>query len=174
MKSLRNLFFVAALLAFPAFAQELTSDITGVVTNSAGAPVSGANVTVTYTPTDRSITRTTSANGRYNAGGLKPGGPYEVSVQSGAYNSETSTGITLVVGDTRRLNFALESIDEVVVVATRTKALDTGYGFGTALTAQDIAQNASVNRDLKDFVRLNPLVSLDDAEDNYEAISIAS
>jgi outer membrane receptor for ferrienterochelin and colicin len=173
MKSLRNLFFVAALLAFPAFAQELTSDITGVVTNSAGAPVSGANVTVTYTPTDRSITRTTSANGRYNAGGLKPGGPYEVSVQSGAYNSETSTGITLVVGDTRRLNFALESIDEVVVVATRTKALDTGYGFGTALTAQDIAQNASVNRDLKDFVRLNPLVSLDDAEDNYEAISIA-
>ena len=173
MKSLRNLFFIAALLAFPAFAQELTSDITGVVTNSAGAPVSGANVTVTYTPTDRSITRTTSANGRYNAGGLKPGGPYEVSVQSGAYNSETSTGITLVVGDTRRLNFALESIDEVVVVATRTKALDTGYGFGTALTAQDIAQNASVNRDLKDFVRLNPLVSLDDAEDNYEAISIA-
>ena len=173
MKSLRNLFFVAALLAMPAFAQELTSDITGVVTNSAGAPVSGANVTVTYTPTNKSITRTTSANGRFNAGGLKPGGPYDVSVQSGAYNSETSAGITLVVGDTRRLNFVLESIDEVVVVATRGTTLDTGYGFGTALTAQDIAQNASVNRDLKDFVRLNPLVSLDDAEDNYEAISIA-
>ena len=173
MKSLRNLFFVVALIAIPAFSQELTSDITGVVTNSAGAPVSGANVSVTYTPTNTTITRTTSANGRFNAGGLKPGGPYDVSVQSGAYNSETAAGITLVVGDTRRLNFALESIDEVVVVATRTKALDTGYGFGTALTAQDIAQNASVNRDLKDFVRLNPLVSLDDAEDNYEAISIA-
>jgi outer membrane receptor for ferrienterochelin and colicin len=173
MKSLRNLFFVVALIAIPAFSQELTSDITGVVTNSAGAPVSGANVSVTYTPTNTTITRTTSANGRFNAGGLKPGGPYDVSVQSGAYNSETASGITLVVGDTRRLNFALESIDEVVVVATRSVSLDTGYGFGTALTAQDIAQNASVNRDLKDFVRLNPLVSLDDAEDNYEAISIA-
>ena len=173
MKSLRNLFFVVALIAIPAFSQELTSDITGVVTNSAGAPVSGANVSVTYTPTNTTITRTTSANGRFNAGGLKPGGPYDVSVQSGAYNSETASGITLVVGDTRRLNFALESIDEVVVVASRSVSLDTGYGFGTALTAQDIAQNASVNRDLKDFVRLNPLVSLDDAEDNYEAISIA-
>ena len=173
MKSLRNLFFVVALIAMPAFSQELTSDITGVVTNSAGAPVSGANVSVTYTPTNTTITRTTSANGRFNAGGLKPGGPYDVSVQSGAYNSETASGITLVVGDTRRLNFALESIDEVVVVASRSVSLDTGYGFGTALTAQDIAQNASVNRDLKDFVRLNPLVSLDDAEDNYEAISIA-
>ena len=42
MKSLRNLFFVVALIAMPAFSQELTSDITGVVTNSAGAPVSGA------------------------------------------------------------------------------------------------------------------------------------
>ena len=51
--------------------------------------------------------------------------------------------------------------------------LNTGYGFGTALTAKDIEQNASVNRDLKDFIRLNPMVSLDDAEDNYEAISIA-
>ena len=56
MKSLRNLFFVLALIAMPAFSQELTSDITGVVTNSAGAPVSGATVSVTYTPTNKSIT----------------------------------------------------------------------------------------------------------------------
>jgi len=75
-------------------------------------------------------------------------------------SSETASGITLVVGDTRRLNFALESIDEVVVVASRSVSLDTGYGFGTALTSEDIEQNASVNRDLKDFIRLNPLVSL--------------
>ena len=173
MKSLRNFFMVAALIAIPAFGQELTSDITGTVTNGAGTPVSGATVSVTYTPTDTTVTRTTSANGRYNAGGLKPGGPYEVSVQSSAYSSETTAGITLIVGDTKRLNFVLESIDEVVVVASAGTALDTGYGFGTALTAKDIEQNASVNRDLKDFIRLNPMVSLDDAEDNYEAISIA-
>ena len=49
---------------------------------------------------------------------LKPGGPYEVSVQSSAYNSETTPSITLIVGDTKRLNFVLESIDEVVVVAS--------------------------------------------------------
>ena len=173
MKSLRNLFMVAALIAIPAFGQELTSDITGTVTNGAGTPVSGATVSVTYTPTDTTITRTTSSNGRYNAGGLKPGGPYEVSVQSSAYSSETTAGITLIVGDTKRLNFVLEGIDEVVVVASAGTTLDTGYGFGTALTADDIEKNASVNRDLKDFIRLNPMVSLDDAEDNYEAISIA-
>ena len=60
-----------------------------------------------------------------------------------------------------------------MVVASAGTTLDTGYGFGTALTSKDIEQTASVQRDLKDFIRLNPLVSLDDAEENYEAISIA-
>ena len=105
MKSLRNLFMLTALIAIPAFGQELTSDITGVVTNSSGTPVSGANVVVTYTQTNQTFSRTTSSSGRFNAGGLKPGGPYEVSVQSASFNSETVTGITLVVGDTTRINF---------------------------------------------------------------------
>ena len=173
MKLLRNFFMIAALIAIPAFGQELTSDITGVVSDSSGTPLSGANVTVTYKPTNSTFSRTTNSSGRFNAGGLKPGGPYEVTVRSGQYNSETVSGITLIVGDTKRINFVLETIDEVVVVASAGTTLDTGYGFGTALTSKDIEQTASVQRDLKDFIRLNPLVSLDDAQENYEAISIA-
>ena len=88
MKLLRNFFMIAALIAIPAFGQEL-ADITGVVTNSSGTPLSGANVTVTYKPTNSTISRTTSSSGRFNAGGLKPGGPYEVTVRSAQYNSET-------------------------------------------------------------------------------------
>ena len=117
MKSLRNFFMIASLIAIPAFGQELTSDITGVVSDSSGTPLSGANVTVTYKPTNSTFSRTTSSTGRFNAGGLKPGGPYEVTVRSGQYNSETVSGITLIVGDTKRINFVLETIDEVVVVA---------------------------------------------------------
>ena len=173
MKSLRNLFFVAVLIAVPAFAQELTSDITGTVSNSAGNAISGASVTVTYTPTNSSSTKSTNSDGRFSAGGLKPGGPYEIQVRSGSYNTETIEGLILIVGDTKRLTFVLESIDEVVVVAEAGTQLDTGYGFGTALTADDIEKSVSVNRDLKDFIRLNPMVSLDDAQENYEAISIA-
>ena len=171
MISLRNLFFVAVLIAVPAFAQELTSDITGTVSNSAGNAISGASVTVTYTPTNSSSTKSTNSDGRFSAGGLKPGGPYEIQVRSGSYNTETIEGLILIVGDTKRLTFVLESIDEVVVVAEAGTQLDTGYGFGTALTADDIEKSVSVNRDLKDFIRLNPMVSLDDAQENYEAIS---
>ena len=61
MKSIRSLFLVAALIAIPAFGQELTSDITGTVTNGAGTPISGATVSVSLmTPTDTTITRKTS------------------------------------------------------------------------------------------------------------------
>ena len=47
----------------------------------------------------------------------------------------------------------------LLLLQAQEQLLDTGYGFGTALTAKDIEQNASVNRDLKDFIRLNPMVS---------------
>ena len=67
------------------------------------------------------------------------------------FNSEEVSNVNLVVGDTTRLNFILESIDEVVVVAERTERLDTGYGFCTAITAEDIEKNVSVQRDLKDL-----------------------
>jgi len=169
----KRFLLIISLISIPSYAQELTSDITGTVLNSAGNNVSNARVVLTYEPTNSESVRVTGANGRFSFGGLKPGGPYTVSVSSADFNSEEVSNVNLVVGDTTRLNFILESIDEVVVVAERTERLDTGYGFGTALTAEDIEKNVSVQRDLKDFVRLNPLVSLDDAEENYEAISIA-
>jgi len=83
MRSIRSLFIVAALIAIPAFGQELTSDITGTVTDSSGSPISGANVSVTYTPTNSSSVKTTDTNGRFFAGGLKPGGPYDVVIGLG-------------------------------------------------------------------------------------------
>ena len=166
----KRFLLIISLISIPSYAQELTSDITGTVSNTAGNNVSNARVVLIYEPTNSETVRVTGANGRFSFGGLKPGGPYTVSVSSADFNSEEVSNVNLVVGDTTRLNFILESIDEVVVVAERTERLDTGYGFGTALTAEDIEKNVSVQRDLKDFVRLNPLVSLDDAEENYEAI----
>ena len=67
--SLLSVFISPILLA-----QELTSDITGSVSSSSGS-VSGAQVEITYEPTNTTVTRTTDASGRYSAGGLRPGGP---------------------------------------------------------------------------------------------------
>ena len=52
MKSLRNFFMVVALIAIPAFGQELTSDINLTVLDGNGNPISGASASITFEPTN--------------------------------------------------------------------------------------------------------------------------
>ena len=93
------------LIAIPAFAQELTSDITGTVTNGAGTPISGATASITFDSYGYNGDQqdTTSSNGRYNAGGLKPGGPYTIEVIWGLSQNHYQM-LALIVGDTFRSN----------------------------------------------------------------------
>ena len=63
MKSLRNLLMVVALIAIPAFGQELTSDINLTVLDGNGNPISGASATITFEPTNSSASKNTSNSG---------------------------------------------------------------------------------------------------------------
>ena len=171
-KSIR-IFILSIFLSPFAFSQELTSDITGVVSSAEGA-VSGAKVEITYLPTNTKIVKTSGANGQFFAGGLRPGGPYKIVVTADGLLSDTVSA-NLVVGETARVSFALtsvDSVDDVVVVGQRVAVNDT-YGFTSSIDAETIQTTPSVTRDLKDLLKLNPLVSIDDAEDDEEAFSIA-
>ena len=171
-KSIR-IFILSIFLSPFAFTQELTSDIAGVVTSADGA-VSGARVEITYVPTNTTVVKVSGANGQFFAGGLRPGGPYKVKVSADGLLSDTASA-SLVVGETARITFSLSSVGDVddVVVVGQKVAVNEAYGFTTTIDAETIQNTPSVTRDLKDLVKLNPLVSLDDAEDDYEAISIA-
>ena len=66
MKLLRNFFMIAALIAIPAFGQELTSDITGVVTNNeTGQPIQDVIYKVDEIFTSILDDRKTDSFGRY-------------------------------------------------------------------------------------------------------------
>ena len=118
---IRNFFKISLLSIFISpilLAQELTSDITGSVSSSSGS-VSGAQVEITYEPTNTTVTRTTDASGRYSAGGLRPGGPYTIKVSAAGLMSDEVT-TSLVIGETSRLSFTLQSsssVDDVFVPA---------------------------------------------------------
>ena len=171
---IRNFFKISLLSIFISpflVSQELTSDITGTVSTSTGS-VSGAQVEITYEPTNTSITRTTDESGRYFAGGLRPGGPYTITVTAAGLVSQNAT-TTLVVGDTRRLSFSMASadlVDELIVTGSRV-TVDRD-GFTTLIDAETISNTPSVTRDIKDILKLNPFVTLDDEEDGEESISI--
>src|SRR5690349_20640002 len=85
---------LAVLATAPAFAQSTSAGVGGRVTGADGAPVSGAQVTIVHTESGTSTSATTDADGRYNARGLRVGGPYTVTVQSAAGTS-TQEGVYL-------------------------------------------------------------------------------
>ena len=172
MKSLRNLFFVFAVITIPVFGQELTSDISGTVLSSSGSTVANASVTITYKPTNSKVSKTTDANGKFSAKGLRPGGPYSIVVTS-ASGAQTIDNLRLTVGDTSRLNILVESLEDVVVVASAIDGQDD-IGFSTKVTADDVQKFSSVTRDIRDFVRLNPFAIVDSVQDGeYSGVNIA-
>ena len=172
MKSLRNLFFVFALIALPAIGQELTSDISGTVVSASGSTVANASVTITYKPTNSRVSKTTDSNGKFSAKGLRPGGPYSIVVTSPS-GSQTIDNLRLTVGDTSRLNILVESLEDVVVVASAIDG-DDDMGFSTKVTADDVQKFSSVTRDIRDFVRLNPFAIVDSVQEGQNSgINIA-
>lgn len=180
---MRNTLFLGAAvvaLAIPAAvsAQETTSTIRGSVTANS-APVVGAQVTITNTANGSVSRATTDTRGTFQATGLLPGGPYTVAVTADGYNSAQVTDINTVVAQSFELPIELTTADvagagEVVVTASRLpNARSVSQGPATVLNATQIANIATVNRDIRDLSRRDPFARLDDSPTGGRAISFA-
>lgn len=172
---MRNqLFYGAAIVALMApagaYAQETTSSIRGAVT-AEGAPVAGAQIIITHTPSG-TVSRTASgADGAFNASGLRIGGPFSVSVEADGFENSTVTDIFLTAGQPFRIPLALRASEEIVVTASSTTAREQSNGPITTLTRVNIEGVASVSRDIRDLARRDPLASIDSS--NGRALEIA-
>ncbi len=170
----------AAALIVPvaAMAQETTSTIRGSVT-AGGAPVAGATVTIVNVPTGTTSTSVTDGSGGFIANGLRPGGPYTVSVTATGYAKTQVTDINTTVAQVFDLPIELtaESAgaggDVVVTAARLPNARTVSQGPATVLTAAEIANVATINRDIRDLERRDPFARLDDSPTGGRAISFA-
>jgi hypothetical protein len=89
-----------------AAAQVDTGVISGIVTDSSGAIVPGASVTVTQQETNVRATLSTNEAGFYSAPALHPG-HYDVAVGKEGFQAQRKTGIELRVQDRLEVNFNL-------------------------------------------------------------------
>jgi hypothetical protein len=154
-------------------AQETTSSISGTVT-SEGAPLAGATVEALNTATGSRSTATTSANGGFTLSGLRPGGPYTVTVSAPGLPDTQVTDISTVVAQTYNLPVDLAAGDAIVVTASRIQGAGSiSRGPATVLDAEKIATIASVNRDIRDLMRRDPFARLDDTPSGGRAVSFA-
>jgi hypothetical protein len=156
-----------ALAANAAYAQEITGGVAGHVTEN-GKPVGGAQVQVRNNGTGQTVTTVSGPDGFYTVRNLQPGGPYVVTA-TGPDNATTSQTIDQVpIGAPYALDLSLgKAVSEVTVTAApAVRNLTVATGPRTVLTAHDISTLPSFARDLHDLVRLNPFVTIDEANSN--------
>ncbi|MDG9988716.1 TonB-dependent receptor [Stenotrophomonas sp. GD04024] len=159
---------VAALAAAPAFAQSTSAGVGGQVMSAAGQPVAGAEVTITHTESGTVSRATTDASGRYNARGLRVGGPYTITITKPGAGTKTEEGVYLNLNQVNTVNanlggdLAATNLDAVNVVAAAVGSdLFSAYkmGTGTNVNRETLESLPSVNRNIQDYIRLDPRIS---------------
>lgn len=160
--SKRFVFLAAVLVCFlwgiRADAQN-TADIVGTVTDSSGAVVAGARVTVRNVDTDVSRSMTTGGSGDYSVT-LLPIGTYTVEVEASGFKKFTAPNITVAVGDRARVNARMEvgtATQSVEVQASAAPLLQTDSATVGGLVTSEATQNLPTNgRNVITLVQLAP------------------
>src|SRR5258707_5984202 len=91
----------------PARAQAVGATLSGVVTDSSGAAIANATISIKNQGTGEVRQQTTNSDGIYSAPNLIPG-LYEVSVTASGFKKLVQAAITLNVGAQRELNLSLK------------------------------------------------------------------
>jgi len=130
---LPGLFLVVALLFAPAArAQQTLGGITGTVTDSSGAVVVGATVTLVGDETKLTRTQTTNASGAYLFVNL-PIGPYTLSFTQAGFQAQTIPAILVQANRTASVNAELKvgNVNESITVEETPllNAIDTTNGY---------------------------------------------
>jgi hypothetical protein len=158
---LTSIFFLSAL-AINGNAQTFRGTILGTVTDSSGAAVSGATVSVKNTGTGLLRTVTTDDDGNYSAPEL-PIGTYSVTVEKSGFKAGLVSGISVEVSTERRADVALQpgDVSQIVEVSgdTLPQVESTSNTLG-GIIESTVVTNLPVNgRDYQKLIFLVPGVA---------------
>lgn len=155
---------LTAAIVQPAMAQETTSAIGGNVNLANGAPAAGAQVTVTDTRTGFTRTVSTTSTGQFDVRNLIVGGPYTIEVSQPGQQSTRVEGVNISLGAPTNVNLSFSGADTrdiIVVTAQQVRAADVAIGPSSVFSTEDLEEKPAINRDIKDIIRLDPRVYLD-------------
>ena len=150
------MFFVALASS----AQVTTSALSGVVTDENHEALIGATITALHTPSGTQYNAVTNMDGRYSIKGMRPGGPYTVTVSYIGYQTRQVEDVTLQLAETYDLNVDMSvnsnTLGEVVVTSEATKFRAEKTGAATNINSTQISNLPTVTRSLTDVTRLSP------------------
>ena len=152
---------VAVALSSSYAMADTSSAVRGRISNPEGAPAAGTKVIILHVPSGTSRTVTTNEGGSFVAAGLRVGGPYKIIVDSDTYADETVNDVYLQLGDTYQLNRQLQAENVERIAVTGSVIVSGGTNGSSSYFSEDDIKNApSLNNDLKDIVKNNPMAVL--------------
>lgn len=147
-------------------AQITTSGLSGRVVDERGAPVANANVIIVHEPTATRSAVSTRGNGTFTVRGLRPGGPYTVSVEAPGFVRGFQQNVFLDLGAEVQVAIALQSEEvmeldafEVIGSASDRFFASDRFGAGSQMGSQDIAAIPVGDRSLNSLLRLDPRIT---------------
>jgi len=161
MKKVKKLLVAMLLLVSTlTYAQVTTSSISGRVTDGKD-PLIGATIKAVHEPSGTTYEAITSSDGRYTIQGMRPGGPYKVSISYIGFTTQEQADITISLGETYNLNVVLKessaNLSEVVIVGSSQSNMKSDRaGALISIDRQTINTTPTVTRSMNDIMRLSP------------------
>jgi hypothetical protein len=147
-----------ALSVVPAHAQ-YSASLQGTVADPQGALVPGAQLTLTDSETNRSVTATTTEAGTFSFNELAPS-TYTLAITRDGFKKKVLDGIHILAEQANALNVVLEiggSTETVTVDASQTPTIDTATGsISGTITQNDLAKLPDFGRDPLQLAYLAP------------------
>lgn len=148
---------IASTVASVAFAQQ-SAQVTGLITDTSGALVQGAQITAINDDTGIRTTTASNEAGTYTIPSIPPGS-YRVEVTKTGFRTTSRGGITLAVAQAVQLNLQLEvgAVSETVNVTATAPLLDASSNvIGGVLTTEKIENEPVKGRNSNAFMLLEP------------------
>jgi hypothetical protein len=154
-------FCIGLLLASRGYAQVSGAMLTGTVTDSSGAVIPNAQVSITDVATG--VTRTISSGGAglYTAPNLLPG-TYEIRVTAHGFRTQVQKGITLTVGAEQALDIKMQigQVSQTVEVTAAAPTVELTTSTLSAVVDATTVRELPLNgRSWTDLAKLEPGVS---------------
>jgi len=155
-----------SVISTDVLANTTTSAIKGQIAGPQGNPAPGTKITITHVPSGTTKTATVNNAGIFVAQGLRVGGPYTVVIDSDKFEDATVSDIFLTLGETYPMSVDLnvqQNLETIVVTGRPLSMHAGGSGPATHFSASDLKNAPSINRDLKDIVRIDPRIYIDES-----------
>jgi hypothetical protein len=141
----------------------------GTIVGPNGNPAVGTEITIIHVPSGSTKKAIVNNAGFFNAKGLRVGGPYQVIVDSEKFEDTVLEDVFLSLGKEYPVSVQLEdqsNVEKIVVTGRKISALSGGKGPAANFNLKDLENQPAINRDLKDIVRADPRIYVDESSDS--------